>query len=314
MKVQPSPESNFYMDGYLKKALDIYVKAVQKDWDFLLIIDGLVGSGKSVLAMQIAKYLDPKFTIEQIVFSSWEFRRKLIEIPKGSVLIFDEAILGLNNRDAMMFLQRELIKLLTMARQRNLFIILVIPTFFDLDRTIPLSRARALLHVYDKNFERGFFLFFKRPRMKQLYINGVKYHSYSLPKASSYGRFTNYYPIKEREYRERKLQHLLKRTEEVKEAATLAMVRKQLDCMYYILNNEFGLNSLRLADKLSQNGLSGSDRTIRDAIARHAQFLASGSGINHTILNTLLEEEENPQKSPQQVKIKEPTKAEPQEQ
>jgi hypothetical protein len=99
--------------------------------------------------------------------------------------------------------------MLAEIRQKNLFIFIVLPTFFDLDRYVALWRSRALIHIYTgKSFERGYFMFFNTERKKDLYIYGKKTYSYKMPKANFFGRFPKGYMVNEAEYRKKKLDSL----------------------------------------------------------------------------------------------------------
>lgn len=196
---------NFYMDGNLKSNLKMAKSVIKKDWDMVFVIDGSEGSGKSVLAMQSAKFCDPTFSVERVAFTANEFREAVINAAQYQAVVFDEAYRGLNSRAAMSMVNRILIQMLAEIRQKNLFVFVVMPCFFDLDKYVALWRSRALVHVYvGDNFERGFFLFFNQERKKQLYINGKKFYTYSKPKANFFGRFTNHYPIDEQDYRKKK--------------------------------------------------------------------------------------------------------------
>ena len=127
-------------------------------------------------------------------------------------MLYDEAFTGLNARAAMSIINRTLVKMLAEIRQKRLFVCIVMPTFFDLDRYVALWRSRALIHVYiGKNFQRGFFMFFNMERKKNLYVLGKKYYSYHKPPCNFKGRFYNTYVIDEQEYRKRKKDSLLKR-------------------------------------------------------------------------------------------------------
>jgi hypothetical protein len=105
--------------------------------------------------------------------------------------------------------------MLAEIRQKNLFVFVVMPTFFDLDKYVALWRSRALIHVYTAaNFERGYFGFYNAERKKQLYILGKKFYSYAKPKDNFHGRFTNFYPVDEKAYRAKKLESLKRRETE----------------------------------------------------------------------------------------------------
>ena len=201
-----------YVDGYLKSNLDKAKEIIRKDWDIVFVYDGYEGSGKSVKAMQDCFYFDNSFNIDRICFNPIEFTKAIKEAKPYQAVLYDEAFTGLNARAAMSIINRTLVKMLAEIRQKRLFVCIVMPTFFDLDRYVALWRSRALIHVYmGKNFQRGYFMFFNMERKKQLYVLGKKYYSYSKPMSNFKGRFTNAYVIDETEYRKRKKDSLMKR-------------------------------------------------------------------------------------------------------
>jgi ABC-type antimicrobial peptide transport system ATPase subunit len=113
----------------VKEQLDIVKKRVlTKDRDWVLVIDGEEGVGKSVLAQQIAKHLDPNFGIDNIVFNSDEFLKKVkdVKTKPGTAIILDEAFAAANNRASLSEVNRSMIGVATEMRQKNLFIIFCI--------------------------------------------------------------------------------------------------------------------------------------------------------------------------------------------
>ncbi|KKM60431.1 hypothetical protein LCGC14_1541850 [marine sediment metagenome] len=201
-----------YIDGFLKSNLDKAKEIIRKDWDIVFVYDGYEGSGKSVKAMQDCFYFDNTFNMDRVCFDPREFTRAIKKAQPYQAVLYDEAFTGLNARAAMSLINRTLVKMLAEIRQKRLFVGIVMPTFFDLDRYVALWRSRALIHVYmGKNFQRGFFMFFNMERKKQLYVLGKKYYSYYKPPANFKGRFTNTYVMDEVEYRKRKRDSLMKR-------------------------------------------------------------------------------------------------------
>jgi len=195
----------FSMDGYLHKNLTTAKEIIKKDWDMLFVLDGIEGGGKSVLAQQMAKFLDPNFNLDKIVFTPNNFEKVVKEANKYSCIVYDEAFAGLSSRAAMSRVNRSLVKMLTEIRQKNLFIIIVLPTFFDLDKYVALWRSRALIHIYKGDrFERGFFSFYSYDKKKSLYVNGKKYYTYTNPSPNFVGRFPNHYTVDKEAYKEKK--------------------------------------------------------------------------------------------------------------
>jgi len=199
-----SPEG-MYIDGYLKDNLDLARKIIRDDWDMMFCYDGYEGSGKSVKAMQDASFCSPEtFNIDNICFNPKEFRRGVLKAKAYDSVVYDEAYTGLSSRATMGMINRTLVSMLAEIRQKNLFVFIVMPTFFDLDRYVALWRSRALINVYTDKFQRGYFAFYNMDRKKQLFVNGKKTYEYSKPYPNFRGRFMNYYPVDEKEYRKRK--------------------------------------------------------------------------------------------------------------
>jgi len=203
-------DKNYYMDGILKTNLDLAKKTIKKDWDMIFVADGGEGSGKSVCIMQCAYYCDPTLTLDRVTFTPEEFQTAILNAEPYQAVIYDEAYTGLSSRATMSLINRTLISMLAEIRQKNLFVFVVMPCFFDLDKYVALWRSRALIHIYTaKNFERGYFAFYNVDKKKDLYISGKKFYSYSNPKPNFIGRFTNFYPVDEQDYRKKKRDSLI---------------------------------------------------------------------------------------------------------
>ena len=212
VKAFEGTDDEFYIDNYLKLNLDIAKREIKKDWDMVFVYDGVEGSGKSVKAMQDAKYCDPTLTLDRVVFVPKDFRKAIIDAKPYQAVIYDEAYTGLSSRATMSLINRTLISMLAEIRQKNLFVFVVMPTFFDLDRYVAIWRSRVLIHVYTgDNFQRGHFAFFNADRKKSLYILGKKFYSYGKPKANFVGKFNNHYVVDEKEYRKKKKESLIAR-------------------------------------------------------------------------------------------------------
>lgn len=179
------------------------------DWDRVYLIDGNEGSGKSLLALQIGMFLDPTLTLDRITFSGKKFSDAIDNAKKHQCIIFDEAFNGLGSGGAATKMNRLIIRKLMECRQRNLFIIIVLPTFFLLQRYAAIFRSKALFHVYTgKRGERGRYRIYNEKNKKFLYINGKKYFSYAKPYIKKNYRFSNIYPLDEAAYRKKKLEAL----------------------------------------------------------------------------------------------------------
>jgi hypothetical protein len=231
-KHQKTP--GMYIHDTLKRNLDLWLKNVDEDWDFVLVISagGMVRHGKSVLAIQVACYWhymlwklygkEVPFTIEDnIVFNGNELIKKgnhLGEKYKSGCLIFDEAGADLEGVKVMKKTTQAVKDYLRECGQYNLLTILVLPEFFDLPKSIALSRTDALIDCYttvgkDDKWERGHFNFFSRTKKKKLYLLGKKELNYKAANEDFHGDWEHVYPIDEAEYRKAKAVALKTRAE-----------------------------------------------------------------------------------------------------
>lgn len=252
---------NGKLDGYLQKNLDIAKKAITDDWDMVFAIDGYEGSGKSVLAQQCAKYCDPSFDLIDIAFTGEDFLKKVAKAVKYKSIIYDEAMEGMDAASYMQELNRSLKSAMAELRQKNLFIFIVLPTFFDLTKYVGIWRSRALIHVYTgDNFKRGMFAFYSQERKKLLYVFGKKFYSYKRPSPNFLGRFSKGYAVDEVAYRQAKYVALQSRarSEYKREGEREKMIRLQRNTAILLLIQQ-GMSKKDVADRL---GIT--DRQIRN--------------------------------------------------
>lgn len=264
MTIVTSGDKTFYMDGNLEQQLENKIKPNihKKDKDWVCIIDGPEGSGKSVLAQQIGKKLDPSFNISRMCMNSDEFTKAIIKSKKGQCIIFDEAFTGLSSRGALSEINRLLVSLMMEMRQKNLFVIIVMPTYFELERYVALFRARGLFHVYEKNNKRGYWIYFNRKKKKYLYLKGKKMYDYNVTKCTFLGRFHDQYTIDEQVYREKKTENLIKKSRTTKAAKFMA----QRNVLIWILYKKYKLTQLQISGLCNQYDYKISRQTISDII------------------------------------------------
>jgi hypothetical protein len=205
IQVDSNEEGNgiIYLDGYLKNKLDLGRKLIKKGWDLPILIDGLERSGKSTLGMTIGFYLsDGTLNQKNFVSGLNDCAIRIKEAQKGEVLILDEGSLVFNSKDAMVTAQKQLLKILDVVGQKNLILIIILPSFFDLNKQVAIRRSRFLIHVYpDRDFNRGQFAYWSEKRKKALYILGKQnFGSYLTPKPNFRGSFTDFKPEWYEEY------------------------------------------------------------------------------------------------------------------
>lgn len=207
MKKDSSDEFNdYYIAPPIKAMLRASKKNVlEHDWDRVYLIDGNEGSGKSLLGLQLGYFLDPTLNIDRVTFSGKEFSDAIDKATKGQCIIFDEAFNGLGSSGATGKMNKLIVRKLMECRQRNLFIIVILPTIFLLQKYAAIFRSKALFHVYtSKGGVRGHYRIYNEGNKKLLYLKGLKLYSYSQPWIVKHYRFYGAYPIDEQEYRAKK--------------------------------------------------------------------------------------------------------------
>jgi energy-coupling factor transporter ATP-binding protein EcfA2 len=197
---------NYKLPAKLRELLDGFKWAIHnKKQSAVVLVDGRSGMGKTTVSMQMGKYMTPNFNLDMVHFTPEAFLEALTKTNKGDTLIFDEAML-LSSRSALSAINKMIVVAMSMIRSKNLFIIFNVNSIFDLDRNLVLSRADLLLHCYgDSMTDKGKFVaFFKgadgRDRIKELYIFGKKYYSYSQSKGNFFAPFSSEFVVKEEEY------------------------------------------------------------------------------------------------------------------
>lgn len=122
-------------------------KILKKNYDYVTVISGYEGSGKSTLAIRVAYYSDPDFNGTRVAFTGDELLGFMADAPRGSAIIFDEAAMGLFNRESMSKMNRAITTAAMIARAKNYHLILCIPSFWVLDAYFRDHRARCWIDI-----------------------------------------------------------------------------------------------------------------------------------------------------------------------
>jgi len=230
----PNKPEGFYMDGYLKENLDILVKSIVNDFDFIILISGggMTRIGKSLIGQQIGFYLnymmEKKHGIKNIydadnnfVFRGDQLISRGKEAPKYIVLNFDEAGSDLMARKTMHATTQAVLDYLRECGQKNQFLICILPDFFDLPKGVAITRSVCLIDVdFVEKFNRGKFKFYGRKAKKMLYLKGKKFLDYDAYRPDFHGAFTNFYTIDEQKYRQMKMDALQGREKQAADKLT----------------------------------------------------------------------------------------------
>lgn len=285
-------DKEFYMDGYLKANLDIAIRNIHKDLDFVIPISGGgdVRIGKSVLAQQIGYYINyevnkrykinNKFDIENnYCFDGSDLINKGLSLKDKpySVLIYDEAGYDLQSSKTLHRLTQKLLDFFRECGQLNLFIILVLPDFFDLPIGIATNRSIFLLDVYfEGEFDRGQFKFFDKKLKKKLYIYYRRERNYLAVHPNFRGKFTNFYCLNEDDYRNTKKKALIEKDKK-KEEDNENFWSQQRNIAWFILNKELEWNYDMIVNNYFKYGYVISYDQVRMAIKRIEKELNKSS-------------------------------------
>lgn len=200
----------------IKRSSDLYHGFIydlrqqhKDDWDVIIIITGLEGSGKSSLAVNLACDLDNDVidNFEDHVVWSGDKLNKLIFSKDPSAFVHDEGGLDFFSRDAMGKETKELIKMVMTMRAQNHIPILVLPNLNWLDSYLREHRIGIWVKVWTvKNGlrkERGFATVYTASRgdfqKKTFWNNQFTF------------RFPDFPPEVERKYKHLKKANMLER-------------------------------------------------------------------------------------------------------
>lgn len=118
---------------------------IKHNKNFIAVITGSTGSGKSYAALNWAEELDPSFNIDRVVFTPKQFMELINSetLEKGSVILFDEIGVAMNSKEHMSVVNRALNFFMQTFRHRNWILLMTTPHIQFLD-----AGVRRLLHSH----------------------------------------------------------------------------------------------------------------------------------------------------------------------
>lgn len=239
-------------DKLLKNVAKIKERVNKKDFDQVFLIDGPEGSGKSVFGMQLGKAFDETLSLERICLTPSQFVSAIQNSQKGQVVIYDEAYTGLASRQSLSEINKLIVSMMMEMRAKNLIVIIILPTFFMLDKYVAIFRSKGLFHVYTNKGRRGYWLYYNSKKKKLLYIFGKKLMNYNQPKVKFRGNFYGKYVLNEEDYRKKK-DYALKNRES---KAAEDKARPFMEYFIYILHKEYKVSFGQMEEMAAKVGLS----------------------------------------------------------
>lgn len=122
-----------------------------QDMDFLLLIVGERGSGKSTVAVRLCELVDPDFTIQNVVFSPKEFTDLLRsgKLKDGSAVLLDEAGVAFGSRDWFSSQSKSFNSFTQVSRTMHLFVVFTAPSEKMVDSQV-LKNLAAVCTIASK--------------------------------------------------------------------------------------------------------------------------------------------------------------------
>lgn len=152
-ELAPSGKAWFTSDPIMRSNIIEIYKHVRKKNLFVLVICGGTGEGKSTVGLQVGSDFDKDFTIDNVCMDNPEILKQLGTVDFHSCVTYDEGTLGLNSREAMSVGNRTLLKALQICRDKvRGMIIICIPDFFNLDRSIRCQAVNGLIRVENRTY------------------------------------------------------------------------------------------------------------------------------------------------------------------
>jgi len=157
----------FYKYDYrmLTILLNIY-EHLKENWDYLLVVVGDTGTGKSMFCLHLLEewyrfVLKQSVSDDLAVQMASDYRvwlKNFKSLGEYDMNIYDEGATTLDSKAHMTKLSRDLSKLFNVFRAKKFFSVIVLPSFFDLNKYFREKRLRGLVWV-DK---RGHYKFYTR--------------------------------------------------------------------------------------------------------------------------------------------------------
>jgi len=128
---------------------------MQKDYDFPMVIHGYPGNGKSHFALDLLEtwyrvILQREVTedmVSQISQSYTEWLKEFKNLGPYDMNIFDEGSRDLDSLDFMKKISKDLKKLADVFRCKKFFWVVVLPSYFRLNKALREDRIRCLIWV-----------------------------------------------------------------------------------------------------------------------------------------------------------------------
>ncbi len=269
----PTEKLGYYVAKPIYRQFQNSIKKVSKgNQDRVYVVDGREGVGKTTVAFQFAYIVDPNFSLDNVVFTAEQFEDKIRKLDKFRALVFDESFNGLSSKGALSKQNKKLVRLLMECRQRSLYVFVVLPSIFLLEKYVAVFRSQCLFHSFasKKNNDRRYYKVYNYHNKKLLYLLGKHLMDYTKPKVPKSYRFYAKFPptIDKVAYEKKKHEAFLSNDEDITEESKHI---HQRNLAWYILHKKYGLTQVELVKLNERYGLGIQRSTMSESLARFAK-------------------------------------------
>lgn len=153
-----------YDARYIDYIIDWIKERINRKYDVVIEYTGERRVGKSTLVIQIARRIDPEFSVDNIVFRLEDFRARLSSNPRADPdkgiypqVILDEAGSAMYKGDWATRVQRQMVKNFQVMGEKRQITHLVLPHADFLNSKVQDGVAQVWIDVTEYRKERGFF-------------------------------------------------------------------------------------------------------------------------------------------------------------
>jgi len=299
--------SRAHYHGNIWTNLEIMKAKIPYKHQNVILISGRTGTGKSEFAIQLARFLDPNFSIDNIFWNTEE----LIKVaaskdnvkPPGTAFIFDEAREGTQSLNAMSETNRRMGLFLDTIRSRGYHIFLLQPSFFMFQKSIAIYAADILFHIEKKGnpdfyksmkegnigednkhepFNRGIGRIYDTNQKKALYIKGKRMEDMDLAPCTYFSFQKSFGIVDWTEYERRKQIAVSAMNEAFEKEIEPKLSGKALSIMelkqkaYYLASIKHGMKYADIASYYDEQSIGQIGTLIAKERARLEKVLLEG--------------------------------------
>lgn len=128
---------------------------LKRDYDFLLVVVGDTGTGKSIWALDLIETWYKVILQKEITKDSVEcintnydvWLKRFRTMGEFDLNIYDEGATALDSKEFMSKISRDITKMFNVFRSKKFFSVIVLPNFFNLNKYFRQNRVRGLIYI-----------------------------------------------------------------------------------------------------------------------------------------------------------------------